>query len=526
VIYALLLAIQKETSIMAQKAVTMRKIQELLRLQSLGLGQRLIARSLKLSLGAVNKYLHLCQQTGLTREELQTMEAAELRKRLRALDKEKAPRHVMPVWETVHQELQRKGVTLKLLHEEYVKQYPHTHYRYTQFCHYYKAWKSKQNVTQRQTHKAGDELFIDYAGPKVPITDPESGKIEEASLFIAVLGASTYTYAELTQDQTLASWIGSHVRAFAYLGGVPRLLVPDNLKAGVSKACRYDPDINPAYAEMAAYYNTAVLPARPYRPQDKSAAENGVQLAERWILARLRGRTFYSLSEANQAIRTLLEQLNHTPFQKKEGTRYSQFKEIDEPALHPLPDRPYAHATFKRLKVGRNYHLTIDSHDYSVPYAYVQETVDVRLTAQTVEIFLHGQRIASHIRQEGPGMTTNPLHQTDAHYEHQSWTLEKSLEWAKTCGPSTQALFSSLVQQKAHPRQAYRLFLGFRKLARRFNAERLEAACERALLVGIDSYARLCALLEKGLDQAPLAVRSPETPPIAHPNIRGAGYYH
>jgi len=368
-------------------------------------------------------------------------------------------------------------------------------------------------------------MFTDYAGPTIPITDIHTGNILQASIFVAVLGASSYTYAEATWDQTLANWIGSHVRAFNFFEGVPCLLIPDNLKAGVSHACRYDPDINPSYADMATYYNTAILPARPYKPRDKPKVENGVLVVERWILARLRHTVFYSLYELNQAISALLTELNNKPFQKMQGSRYSQFKELEQPSLKPLPARPYEYAQFKRLRVGVDYHLEIEKHYYSVPYQYAREEVEVRLTTHTLEILSQGQRIASHERHYSPGITTCPAHMPESHRKHQEWTPESCLAWGLSIGSSTHSLLSQIFQQKSHPRQVYRLFLGLLKLVRYFGEKRLEDACRRGVFYESYSYKKLKAILEKGLDQETLPIPSEEKQPIEHANIRGSHYY-
>jgi transposase len=498
----------------------MKKIKEIARLKALGLSQRQIARSLNISKGVVHKYLSKLEDSGL-QWPLQDDEHS-LQKTLVS----QKVKFVEPDYAFIYQELKIKGVTLLLLHEEYQRTYPDQHYSYTQFCCLYRRWKKTQKLSLKQLHKGGDKLFIDYAGPKVTIVDSQTGTSQQASLFIAVMGASQYTFAEATWDQSLENWLGSHVRAFQYLGGVPALLVPDNLKAGVSQACAYDPDINPAYAELAAHYNTAVMPARPYKPKDKAKVENGVLLVERWILARLRHQTFYSLSQINQEIQRLLMHLNSKAFQKMPGSRLSVFEQLDHPALKPLPLKPYTYASFKRLRVGPDYHLEIDQHFYSVPYSYVGETVDVRLSAHVVEIYFKGVRIASHERKKTQGMTTVNLHQPSSHRQHQEWSIEAALNWSLNIGPATHQLLTLLYEQKKHDHQKYRLFLGFAKLARYFSEKRLEQACHRANCLGLYSYKRIAQSLKNKLDQEQLPVSEPlEMPPIAHANIRGSSYY-
>lgn len=512
---------------MAKGTISMRKIKEILRLQASGLKQRQIARSLNLSIGVVNKYLHLAQEAKVTWPLPEDMDEVTLKAILLKQDRGSIPpSYILPDCEWIHRELKHKGVTLQLLHKEYKSQYPQGHYQYTQFCHTYREWSKKQHLSLRQIHKAGEEMFVDYAGPKVPITDLHTREVSYASIFVAVLGASDYTYVEATWDQSLKNWIGSHVRAFNFFEGVPFLVVPDNLKSGVSNACRYDPDINPSYAEMIAYYNTAVLPARPYKPRDKPKAENAVLIVERWVLARLRHKVFYSLHELNQAIHSLLVELNNQPFQKIPGSRYSQFKELEQPHLKPLPARPYEYAEFKRLRASIDYHIEVEKHYYSVPYQYAREEVDVRLTSHVIEILSNGQRIASHERHYGPGVTTCPAHMTEPHRKHQEWTPESCLDWGLTIGISTHSLINNLFQSKSHPRQVYRLFLGLLKLVKYFGEKRLENACKRAVFYGICSYKKIQAILEKGLDQEPLPLYKEETQPIEHSNIRGSHYYH
>lgn len=510
---------------MSRKAVSMRKIRELLRLQSLGLGQRQIARSLNLSVGVVHKYLNLSKKTCLTSESVKAWTDDQLRDHLQGNFTE--VKFVEPDYAKVDNELQIKGVTLKLLHKEYLKAPSSTNlhlYGYSQFCNLYRHWKKKQTVTLRQCHEPGT-AFIDYAGPKVTLKNPVSQVTIEVPIFIMVLGISQYTYLEATLDQSLPNWINSHVRAFQYFDGVPSLLVPDNTKTAVSQACYYDPDLNPTYAEFAAHYHTAVMPARPYHPRDKAKVENSVLLVERWILARLRHQVFTNLEDLNQALKGLLKELNAKPFQKQPGNRGEKFQQQEASFLKPLPLKAYEVATFKKLKVPSDYHLLIEHHAYSVPYAWVGETVEIRLTAHLIEIFHHGQRIASHKRQIGPGTTTVTSHQSPNHVHHQLWTLETALSWAQGIGQSTQLFLAERFRHHHHRQQQYRYFLGLSKLARQFGAKRLEAVCKRASDYGVSRYKQLYNLLEKGFDQIALPKKLPDRLPIAHENIRGASYY-
>lgn len=510
-----------------RKKLSMRKTKEIFRLHASGLKQRQIARSLNVGVDSINKYLRLAKRAGIHWPLPEEWDEETLRGILFS----RAPSrrfkdYQAPDCQWIHQELKHKGVTLQLLHEEYKKQYADNFYKYTRFCEIYRRWKKTQKLSMRQEHSFGEEMFIDYAGQTVPIINRQTGESHDTSIFIAVLGGSNYTYAEATWDQKLPQWLGSHTRAFTYFEGVPKLLVCDNLKSGVSYACRYDPDSNPAYADMAAYYNTAILPARPYKPKDKPKAENGVLIVSRWILARLRHHTFYSLEDLNKSIADLLKELNHKPFQKIPGSRHSQFMEFEKPALLPLPLQPYRYAQFKRLRVGADYHVEVDKHYYSVPHQYARQEVEVRISAHTIEVFGQGKRIASHERQPHSGATTCPLHMLPSHRHHKEWSPEACLKWAMETGPSTYDFILYILNNKRHIRQVYRLFLGLLKLSRYFGSERLEKACQRAVFYGRYSYKTLSVFLEKRLDQEAL----PELPleenqPLDHVNIRGSHYY-
>ena len=506
--------------------LSMRKIVEMLRLHANGLKQRQIARSLNISVGVVHKYLKLAEAADLQFPLPEDMDDKQIKALLfQSVRSSKPDSYIAPDCAWIHKELKHKGVTLRLLHEEYKLLHPDGHYQYTQFCHFYHHWQRAQHLSLRQQHKAGECMYVDYAGPTIAIVDAKTNESSNASIYVAVLGASNYTYIEATWDQSLPNWIGSHVRAFEFFTGVPTLLVPDNLKSGVSVAHRYDPDINPSYADMAAHYNTAIMPARPYKPKDKSKVENAVLIVERWILARLRHISFTSLSELNTHLSTLLQELNHKPFQKMEGSRYSQFQEIDLPVLKALPQRPYEFALFKRRLVNVDYHVEIDHHYYSVPYQYVRHQVDVRLTAHVVEVFYQRKRIASHVRHTKAGVTTLPAHMPEPHRHHHQWTPDSCLKWAQDIGSSTHTFMLYLQQRKPHPQQLYRLFLGLLRLTKYFNAERLEAACKRAVYYNCYSIKWLETTLEAGLDDETLPEPLEETTPIDHDNIRGANYY-
>lgn len=429
--------------------------------------------------------------------------------------------------EYLFRELKKKRVTLQLLWYEYKQDNPEG-YQYSQFCHLYRHWVNKLDVTLRQQHRAGEKLFIDYAGQTVPIIDPATGEVHEAQIFIAALGASNYTFAEATLGQDLPSWISSHVHAFEFFGGVPYILVPDNLKAGVTNPCRYEPDINPTYQDLAEHYGTTVIPARSGKPRDKAKVESAVLVAERWILAALRNHTFFSLAELNKAIREKLSELNNRRFQKLNTTRKILYETIDKPALRPLPAQPYEYAEWKKARVNIDYHIEMDHHYYSVPYQLVREQVDIRLTSTTVEILFKNRRVAAHKRSYAPGgFTTLKDHMPKSHQRYLEWNPSRIIKWAGKNGPNTRKLVTRILQNRPHPEQGFRSALGIVRLSNHYSPERVEKASIRALAIGACSYKSVKSILKNGLDQQPLLFEHPEeAPPPAHHNIRGRGYYH
>jgi hypothetical protein len=379
----------------------------------------------------------------------------------------------------------------------------------------------------RQTHKAGDKLFVDYAGQTVPVVNGQTGEIRYAQIFVAVLGASNYTYCEATWSQQLPDWLGSHTRAFDFIGGVPRLIVPDNLKSGVSKACRYDPDINPGYQQLAAHYGTAIMPARPYKPKDKAKAEVGVQVVERWILARLRHHTFFSLAELNQCICALLVAVNNKPFKQFKGTRQQWFETLDKPALLPLPRHRYQYTDIKTVKVNIDYHIQFDQHLYSVPHHLVGEKLTVHATHNLIELFFQNKRITSHVRQYRPGMTTVPEHMPMKHEKHHQWSAGRLMNWAKDIGDEVLIYVQALLKQKPHEQQAYRACLGLLNLSRQYPASRLNKACAIANQHKLYRLKNIKAILQSHQDQL-LAESKDGTVllPQAHENIRGPESFH
>lgn len=503
----------------------MRKIRELLRLHAAGHSQRTIARSVGIGQSTVGDCLQRARLAGITWPS--GLDDAALD---RALYPPPPPRgsieRPVPDWAEVHCELRRKGVTLFLLWEEYKAAHPEG-YQYSWFCHTYRAWAGKVDVVMRQQHRAGEKLFVDYAGQSMDVIDRVTGEVREVQLFVAVLGASNYTFAEATWTQSLSDWIGSHERAFRYLGGVSEIVVPDNLKAGVDRAHRYEPDINRTYADMAEHYGVAVIPARVAKPRDKAKAEVGVQVVERWILARLRNQTFFSLAELNRAIAGLLEHLNARPFKKLPGSRRELFEQLDRPALRPLAATRYEFALWKKARVHIDYHIAVERHYYSVPYQLVKCEVEIRLTANIVEVLYRGQRVASHRRSyKSGGFTTLPEHMPRAHRAYAAWTPQRLVRWAEKTGPATAALIHAILAARAHPQQGFRSCLGIMRLGKTYGDDRLEAACRRALVLGAHGYKHIESILKKGLDRQPLPATQQPALPIDHDNVRGPDYYH
>jgi len=509
---------------MAKKRVSMRKISEILRLQVAGLSGRQIAASLGISRSAVSNTLKRAKAAGITWPLPEELDEPSLQQRLYPSPKHSSIKRSAPAWNQVHKDLKRKGVTLALLWEEYKAIHPDG-YQYSRFCQLYRAWRLKLDVTMRQDHKAGEKLFVDYAGQTMDVIDPESGKVRSAQIFVAVLGASNYTYVEATWSQSIEDWTGSHKRAFEFLGGVPEIIVPDNLKSGVTKAHRYEPDINPTYQDLAAHYGVAVLPARVRKPRDKAKVESAVQVAERWILARLRDQRFFSLHELNAAIAEQLTAYNKRPFQKLEGSRRSVFLQVDRPALNPLPANGFVFARWKKARVHMDYHVDIEGHYYSVPYKHVREQIDVRIAELTIECFFRGKRIASHGRNLRRGRhTTIREHMPSNHRHYADWTPERLAAWAAKTGPSTRILIEQVIASRDRPQHGYRTCLGILRLGEAHGSDRLEAAAKRALAVGALSYRSMASILKKGLDRKTLDTNTFKEP-TRHVNLRGASYW-
>jgi transposase len=419
-------------------------------------------------------------------------------------------------------------VTLQLLHHEYLEANPGG-YQYTRFCDLYREWLKRRRLSMRQLHKAGEKMFVDFAGQRPKIVDPKTGEVIAVELFVAVLGASSFTYAEAIASQEGPQWIRAHSNALEYCGGSPRVYVPDNLKSGVTKACRYEPKIQRTYEEMARHYGAVVIPARAYKPKDKAKAEVGVQVAERWLLAVIRNETFFSLNELNARLAELLEILNDKKMRTYDASRRELFERLDKPELLPLASR-FQYAEWSQCTVHIDYHVAVDGHFYSVPHELRTEAkkrLEARATVATVEVFSKGRRVASHVRKHNKrgGYTTNPEHMPKAHRAHMEWTPTRMIAWAAKIGPNTEGLVTVILSERPHPEQGYRSCLGILRLSKKYGDQRLEVACGISLSVRARSYRHVAGVLENGLDR--VARDAPETSPaIAHENIRGGDYYH
>jgi transposase len=510
---------------MAHKRLSMRKIKEILRLRhEAKLSYRAIARACSVSKDTVRDYLCRASEAGLGWPLLEGLSEEGLERRLYPVEVQLGGKRTLPDWAEVHRELRKKGVTRLLLWEEY-KEGESNPYGYSQFCDLYNRWRKKLDPVMRLTHKAGEKLFVDYAGLSISYFCRAAGEIRQASVFVATLGASSYTYAEAQESQAMKSWIGGHVRAFEFFRGVTKILVPDNAKTAITSPCRYEPDINPTYQDMAEHYAAAVIPTRVRHPRDKAKVETGVQVVENWVIAPLRKRQFFSIEEINQAIRERLEVVNNKEMRHLGKSRRELFEELDRPALKALPERTYELAEWKRAKVSIDYHVEYGGHYYSVPYQLIHKNVDIRATKNVVEVFLKGKRVASHKRDDTKGRhSTHPEHMPEAHRKYAEWNPERFIRWAEKSGSATAQMVKCLLSSRRHPEQGYRSSLGLLRLESRFGKDRLEAACHRALSFELHSYKGVKNILEAGLDKVPREEPNPVSPKI-HVNIRGTKYY-
>ena len=510
---------------MPGQRLPMRNIRDVLRLKAGGMSKRQIAASLSVSTTTVLNCLRRAGAVGLVWPLADDMTDAVLEARLyppAAASKDQRPQ---PEWAAIHRELKRPGVTLQLVWQEHRAQRPDG-YGYCRFCELYTRWKGRLSPTMRQTHVAGEKLFVDYAGTTIDVVDATTGEVHACQLFVAALGASSYTFAEATRTQTLADWIGSHTRAFQFYGGVRAMVVSDNLKSGITKACFYEPAVNRTYAQMAEHYDTAIVPARPKKPRDKAKVESAVLLATRWIIAKLRNRKFFTLAELNEAIRDCVADLNNRVSRHLGASRRALFDDIEHSALKPLPAEPFEYAEWKQCRAGLDYHVEVHKHYYSVPHTLLREKLWARITARTIELFHNGHRVAAHVRSSSNRQhTTIAEHMPSSHRRYADWTPESLKRKAGEIGPSTAALVEVILRERTHPEQGFRSCIGIIGLAKGYGPERLEAASARALEIGARSYTSVKSILETKRDR-----RRPEPatdgPAIVHDNIRGPSYFH
>lgn len=515
---------------MATQRLTMKNIREILRQKwALQRSHRDVAASLDVSAGVVGKVVGKASEAGLTWDAVQALSDDALERVV--YEGEPASRaRPLPDFTHIHAQRRRKGVTLALLHVEYLEK-NRDGYRYTQFCELYRTWLKQRGWTMRIDHVAGDKAFVDYSGNMLHLVDPRTGECIAVELFVGVLGASNLTYAEASLTQRGHDFIASNARMLEYFGGVPAALVPDQLKAAVTKSCWYDPKIQRTYAALAEHYGTTVMPARPGKPRDKAKVENAVLIAQRWIVARLRDEVFHSLAELNARVAELLEDLNTRPMKKYGGiSRRALFERIERSELRPLPAERFEYCEWKICRVNIDYHVEIDRHYYSVPYTLVGEAVEARFTATTVELLHGGKRITSHARSFAAGRhTTKPEHMPKAHQRHADRSPSRILAQAKQVGPKTAELAQAIMKDRKHPEHGYRACLGILRLGKTYGDARLEAACARAVAVRARSYRHVESILKNGLDRAPLPDIPADTPtdkPEAHENIRGPRYYN
>lgn len=506
----------------------MRQIKEILRLHYLlGLNQSEISRSVGVSRATVQDYLRRAEANRFDKSKIESSSEEELllvlKKEQRRGNDKPEPNHTY-----IQQELCKRGVTLALLWQEYIQEFPHGH-SYSGFCIYYGRWKKSQRLSMRQNHKAGEKLFVDFSGQRVPIYNRETNLVSyQAEIFVSVLGASNYTYIEAVETQSLEHWLGVHSRAFSYYGGVPEVVVPDNLKSGVKKAYFYDPEINPSYCDFAEHYAIAIIPARVKKPKDKSKVEVGVQVIERWILAAVRNRRFYSIPELNAALRPFLEKVNNKLMKSYGCSRKELFEKIEKKALKPLPQQAYQFFNTKLARVNIDYHVELDKHYYSVPYQLIGQEVEIRIREQTIEVIHSGKRVAMHLRSnEKYKHTTDKSHMPVCHQSMLEWTPSRFISWGAKIGSETKTQVEKLLNSKLHPEQSYRACLGLLRLSKKVGDTRLEAACKRANHLSIVSMRRVKSILDAGMDKLPLFENNTqEIERIIHTNIRGRNYYH
>jgi len=503
----------------------MRKIRQVLRQHfETQKSNRAIALSLGISREAVSDYLTRAAVAGLSWPLQPTVDDADL-ERLLFPPIPVSQNIPKPDWSSIHTERKKPNATLGVLHEEYLKEHPQG-IRYSQFCTLYREYVFSLKPYLRQVYTAGERVLVDYAGAVMRVHDAQSNTIRSAQLFIGVLGASCYIYAEAHWSQKTPNWLSAHARMFQFFGGVPEIVVCDNLKSGVTKASRTEPVINESYQHLADHFGCEIVPARARKPTDKAKVENTVLYIQRQIVFVLRKRTFTSLGELNEAIQQLVHVLNAKPFQKLPGSRSSNFEAVERPAMRPLPVAPYEYTEFKRVNVGLDYRVKVDQCLYSVPYQLCRKAVDVRITESTIEILHGGRRIASHERYDGVGDRVRPEHMPPNHRYFKEWNINDALDWAQIIGSNTHHFLTLIFENTRVREQGYRAHNTFKKLERDMGADRLEAACNRAIAIGATSLSSIRSILRNQLDRVPVQPEEAKEADFEHTNIRGSDYYH
>jgi transposase len=502
----------------------MRKLKEVLRLRFLaGLSNRKIARVTGVGKSTVSKHVGRAEELGLDWPKVEKLSEGSLEEMLYPAPGASGGQQQVPDWEVVAKELRRKGVTRRLLWEEYKEEQGRQAYSYSRYCELYTVWKGGVEPVMRFEHEAGEKCFVDYSGQTLSVVDPTTGEVRQAEVFVATLGASNYTYVDVTWTQRSADFLASHQRAVEFYGGVPRIFVLDNLKSGVTMADRYEPLVNRSYEDLLSHLNAVAIPGRARKPRDKARVENGVLQAERWVLAPLRDRTLIGLQEARTAVLERLEKLNARPFQKMAGSRLSVFEELEQPALQGVPKERWVPAEWKEVKVHIDYHVEIDKHYFSVPYRLIGAELDAKITPALVEIYQKGQPVTTH-RRTGDRYSTKAEHMPSSHREHLKWSPPRVVARAKKIGSHVAELVDRLMSSKKHPEQGYRPCLGIVRLAERWGEDRLDSACRRAIAFSTYSYRSVKTILEKGLDR--VSEGDGEAPsPVEHCNIRGQRAY-
>ena len=509
---------------MGAERLPMRRVRDVLRLKNERLSHRRIAQACGMGVGTVSEYVERARRAGVSWPLPAELDDAALEARLFPAAPTSRER-VLPDLSAIHQELKGVGVTLHLLWEEYRQVHGESGYGYSQYCELYRRWAGQLRPSMRQVHRAGEKLFVDFSGKRPSIVDRRTGELVAVELFVGVLGASGYTYAEATATQKLHDWLGAHERMLEYFGGSAAIWVPDQLKDAITQSCRYEPGVNRTYQELASHYGAVVIPARPRKPRDKAKVEAMVLLAQRWVLARLRKRSFFDLVELNAAIREPVDELNERLMQKLKVSRRELWERVDRPALKPLPAARYEVSQWARCRVNIDYHVEVAGHLYSVPYQLIGQLLEARYTSTIVEVYHKGQRLDSYPRRYERGATTRSEHMPSSHRAHAEWTPSRLVHWAEKTGPACGRVVAGILKSRPHPEQGYRACLGLMRLGKLYGASRLEAACERAEHLRSYSYRTVKNILAASQDRLTLGEEPHDSATAAHDNIRGGEYY-